>query len=315
MMLPRVVPSPHKKSDTARPIPAVVTGRAVATDETSILGRILPAPPPDTDTAPPKERDRWSGEPEPPPVKALKAKDGYRSIHSEFTRPSLIRSTMRGTGELLITLGLVVLLFAAYEWWGNPAIVDAHQNQLSQQFDQLADGPDPTVSPVPVPSGAPSAAPTQAVAPGPNPAKVMAKLYIPRLNKSWVIVEGVTQADIRYAPGHYPRSAMPGNQGNFAIAGHRNRATFWDLDQMEQGDKIFVETASSWFTYEMTTEKIVLPTQVEVVQPRPPGESDSSLITITTCNPKLDNYQRLIIHGKLTGSQARSAGKPAGLGG
>jgi sortase A len=144
---------------------------------------------------------------------------------------------------------------------------------------------------------------------------VIARLYIPRLNKQWVVVQGVTQADIRYAPGHYPRSAMPGEDGNFSIAGHRNRATFWDLDLLKSGDKIIVESKTTWFIYSVTASKIVLPTQVEVVAANPPGQTPGKLITLTTCNPKFDNYQRLIIHGSLDSTMPRSAGKPAELGG
>ncbi|GIH05881.1 hypothetical protein Rhe02_39480 [Rhizocola hellebori] len=317
-ILPRVPPSPHPRPGghpgTAKPIPQRVSGRAVATDETAIFGRILPAPEKSEPIIEPP-RDKWSGEPLPPPVKAIKAGDGYRSIHSEFTRTTLgsvVRGTLRGTGELLITFGLVILLFAAYEVWGKTAIVEAEQTQLAQELDREW-GADPTVAPTIGPT--PTAAPTATATKGPNMANVIAKLYIPRLNKQWVVVQGVTQADIRYAPGHYPRSAMPGEDGNFAVAGHRNRATFWDLDLLQAGDKIIVESKTTWFIYKVSTSKVVLPNQVEVVQPVPPGQSAGKLITLTTCNPKFNNYQRLIIHGTLDDSMPRSAGRPAELGG
>ena len=135
------------------------------------------------------------------------------------------------------------------------------------------------------------------------------------LKKQWVVVQGVTQADIRYAPGHYPRSAMPGEEGNFAVAGHRNRATFWDLDLLQPNDTIIVESKTTWFVYKVTATRVVLPTQVEVVQPVPPGLTAGKLITLTTCNPKFNNYERLIIFGKLDSSMLRSDGKPAELGG
>jgi sortase A len=311
------MPSPHPRPaghpGTAKPIPRIVSGRAVATDETQIFGRILPAPEKSEPIAEPA-RDKWSGEPLPPPVKAIKAGDGYRSIHSEFTRTtfgSVVRGTLRGTGELLITFGLVILLFAAYEVWGKTALVEGHQDQLAQELDREW-ASEPTVGPTtgPTPQPSPSAS-----APGPNLANVIAKLYIPRLNKQWVVVQGVAQADIRYAPGHYPRTAMPGEDGNFSVAGHRNRATFWDLDLLKAGDKIIVESKTTWFIYRVTASKVVLPTQVEVVQPTPPGQTAGKLITLTTCNPKFDNYQRLIIHGTLDDSMPRSAGKPAELGG
>jgi sortase A len=319
MSLPLVRPAePDSGSAGRKPIPDKVSGRAVATDETGILGRILPPPPDDGVPAPePKPYDRWSGEPAPAPVKAIKAGNQWRSIHSEYTRTtvgSIIRSTLRGTGELMITFGLVLLLFAAYEVWGNTAIVDAHQDQLTQQLDDIWASPDPTVSASPVPGASPSAAPVQ---PGPNLANAVARLYIPRLNKQWVVVEGVTQADIRYAPGHYPKSAKPGQSGNFAVAGHRNRATFWDLDLLDNGMPIVVETKTTWYVYKVVLKRVVLPTQVEVVSAKPPQVTsrDGKVLTLTTCNPKLDNYQRLIIHADFDREMPRSGPRPAELGG
>ncbi|MEW2377111.1 class E sortase [Micromonospora sp. NPDC047812] len=238
--------------------------------------------------------------------------EGYKSVYSELTRPSLgsrLRTGIRVSGELLITFGLVVLLFAGYEVWGKSAIVDAHQNDLSQQLAQ-AWGPE----------GDPTVAPSASASTKPKPpvqGKPIAGLHIPKLDKNWVVVEGVTQKDIRYAPGHYPSSALPGQVGNFSVAGHRNRATFWRLDELNDGDAIVVEGKTDWHVYKVTQSRIVKPTQVEVVAPVPgkPGQKPTkSMLTLTTCNPKFDNYQRLIIHAELARSQPKSAGRPAELG-
>src|SRR5262249_34441204 len=148
------------------------------------------------------------------------------------------RATLRSTGELLITLGLVVLLFAGYEVWGKAAIVGAHQNDLDQQLTQ--DWGNPVVGPSGAPGGAPAAPPSGGA---------IARLYIPRMHKQWVVVQGVTPSDIRYAPGHYPETAMPGQLGNFSVAGHRTPAIFWDLDQLRKGDYVGVETRDSWYVY------------------------------------------------------------------
>ncbi|MBQ0990668.1 class E sortase [Micromonospora sp. H61] len=239
--------------------------------------------------------------------------DGYKSVYSELTRPSFgsrLRTGVRVSGEILITFGLVVLLFAGYEVWGKSAIVDAHQNDLNNQLVQEW-GPtdDPTVAPSVGPSVKPSP---------PVRGKPLAGLYIPKLDKNWVVVEGVTQQDIRFAPGHYPTSALPGQVGNFSVAGHRNRATFWRLDELNEGDPIVVESKTDWYVYRVSQSRIVRPTQVEVVAPVP-GEPDKKatkrMLTLTTCNPKFDNYQRLIIHAELDRTQPKSAGRPAELGG
>ncbi|MFC4106430.1 class E sortase [Micromonospora zhanjiangensis] len=236
--------------------------------------------------------------------------EGYKSVYSELTRPSLasrLRAGLRLTGEVLITFGVVVLLFAGYEVWGKSAIVGAHQDDLHNELAQEWQ-PDPTVGPSQAPAG-----PVKPVA-----GKPMAGLYIPKLGKSWVVVEGVSQKDIRYAPGHYPKSALPGKVGNFSVAGHRNQATFWRLDELHEGDVIIAESKTDWYVYRVSQTQIVKPTQVEVVAPvpgNPKAKPTKAMLTLTTCNPKFDNYQRLIVHAELVRDQPKSAGRPAELGG
>ncbi|MFG3604041.1 class E sortase [Micromonospora chersina] len=293
-------------------IPAVSRPTAPpALDSTALMGAV----PPVRDTG---DGDEPATPAEPPrprrgervvQLRPEQTGEGYKSVYSELTRPTVgsrLRTIVRGTGEVLITFGLVVLLFAGYEIWGKAVIVDAHQNDLSSQLAQEW-GADPTVGPTTGPSPKPKP---------PAEGKPVAGLYIPKLDKHWVVVEGVTPDDIRYAPGHYPKSAMPGQVGNFAVAGHRIRATFWRLDELRSGDAIVVETQGEWIIYKVYQQQIVKPNQVEVVAPVPgkPNERPTEkLLTLTTCNPKFDNYQRLIIHARLDHVQAKSAGRPAEL--
>lgn len=303
-------------------IPAV--SRPEQTDETGLLGVVPPPPEPDPDADAPRP------EPKPGdqvvPLRAVRSKSGgYRSIHSALTRTTVgtvVRTTVRGLGEVLITLGVIVLLLAAYEVWGKAAVVASHQGDLDRQLEEMWANPDaaldPTVAP---PRDEAEEEPEDTAAPeplGPPPGHAIARLYIPKLGKHWVVVEGVELDDIRYAPGRYPSGAMPGEIGNFAVAGHRNPATFWDLDRMASGDTIVVETRDNWYIYRVYQNHIVEPTSVEVVAPVPgePGaEPDRALLTLTTCHPKWDNYERLIVHAELVDQQPQSAGRPGVLGG
>ncbi|MEV4507735.1 class E sortase [Dactylosporangium sp. NPDC049525] len=245
------------------------------------------------------------------PLRPVRTQEGYRSVYSEYTRTTfgtVVRAVSRGTGELLITFGLIVLLFAGYEVWGKSAIVEAHQDELNRQLEQqwAQPGSDPTVSP----SGTPS--------PVAKPANgaVMASVHIPRLKKKWAVVQGVTPADIRYAPGHYPDTALPGQIGNFSMAGHRTPAIWWDLDQLKPNDPVVIKTAETWYVYRVTGHEIVLPTAVQVVAPVPdkPGVAPTkALLTMTTCNPKFNNYQRLVVHAELVRTQPVAEGDPAEL--
>jgi sortase A len=199
-----------------------------------------------------------------------------------------VRTVLYGVGQSLVTVGLVLLLFATYELWGKSAFVNAHQNDLEQQLTEEWQNPTP--------------APSGKAKPVALPGSAIARLTIPRLGKHWVVVEGVGPADIRYAPGHYPDTALPGDLGNFSVAGHRIPAIFWDLDELRPGDEIVVQTRQDSFTYHVTGTEIVAPTAVSVVAPVPghPGEKPTErMLTLTTCNPKWDNYQRLIVHAVL----------------
>jgi sortase A len=234
--------------------------------------------------------------------------DGYKSVYSELTRPTLgsrIRTGVRVAGELMITFGLIVLLFAGYEVFGNSAKVQDEQNSLDDALAQQWNAP--TVGP--------SAAPSGPAAPGKN---LVGRLYIPKFDKEWVVVNGVRPQDIRYAPGHYPDTALPGKVGNFSVAGHRIRKIFWRLDELRDGDVIGVETRENWYIYRVTSKQVVLPDAVEVVAPvpgKPRAKPTKAMLTLTTCNPKFNNYERLIIHAQLADTVPRNqalddAGKP-----
>ncbi|MFC3741051.1 class E sortase [Paractinoplanes deccanensis] len=231
--------------------------------------------------------------------------EGYKSVYSELTRPTVgsrLRSGIRVSGELMITFGLIVLLFAGYEVFGNSAKVQEEQDTLATQLDQAWN--DPTVGPTA------SAAPQGPAAPGAN---LVGRLYIPKLDKEWVVVDGVTPKDIRYAPGHYPDSADPGQIGNFSVAGHRIKKIFWRLDELKDGDVIGVETRTNWYVYRVYAQEIVKPSAVEVVAPvpgKPKAKPTKALLTLTTCNPKYNNYQRLIIHAELVSTSKRDQKLP-----
>jgi LPXTG-site transpeptidase (sortase) family protein len=233
-----------------------------------------------------------------------------RPAHQGWLRwPSekALRVAATTLGEIMITFGLVLLLFAAYEIWGKAAIIADHQRDLDAQLNEEWGQPaDPTTTP------GPGEQPPQA----PPPGWAIARLHIPRLHNQWVVVEGVGEKDLKFAPGHYPKSAGPGQVGNFSVAGHRSPAMFWDLDRMQVGDAIVVETKTTYYVYRVTARKIVKPTAVEVVAPVPgsPGATPTeAMLTITTCNPKWDNYERLVVHAKMERREPRANGPPPEL--
>lgn len=199
----------------------------------------------------------------------------------------MIRGAIRGTGEVCITFGLILLFFVAYELWGTGQYTKAQQNTLAKQLDEEWAKPNVT---------------TERVSLG----KGLAMIRIPRFGKNYrfVIVEGVTMADLRKGPGHYPKTALPGEIGNFVLSAHRTTysAPFNKAAELKPGDEIFIDTRDKQYVYRVTSQKIVQPTQVDVTEPVPsqPGKRPTKkMITLTTCHPKYSAAQRLIVFGVL----------------
>ncbi|GAB2579943.1 hypothetical protein Aab01nite_56130 [Paractinoplanes abujensis] len=291
-------------------VPGVAAQAAKAKAEPdAVLGAASVAPPGPGGPRPPAEEEAVAEAPR-RGEKVVKLRpeqtgEGYKSVYSEMTRPSLgsrIRGAIRVSGELMITFGLIVLLFAGYEVFGNSAKVQDEQNALDTELDEVWN--DPTVGP---------SASTAAKAPAAPGSNLVGRLYIPKLDKEWVVVDGVQPDDIRYAPGHYPDSAKPGQVGNFSVAGHRIKKIFWRLDELKDGDVIGVETRTNWYVYKVYQQQVVKPSAVEVVAPvpgKPRARPTQSLLTLTTCNPKYNNYERLIIHAELVSTSKRDQAQP-----
>jgi sortase A len=200
-----------------------------------------------------------------------------------------VRTLIRSLGELCVTAGLVLLLFVAYELWGTGAYTSAQQGALRKQLDKQWNTKQTVTTAEKVHLG-----------------QGLALIRIPRLGKDYhyVVIEGVTVADLRKGPGHYPGTAMPGGIGNFVVSGHRTtyQAPFNRVDELRDGDKILVDTRDKQYVYKVTSEKVVSPSRVDVTEAVPfhPGVNPTKhLITLTTCHPKYSAAHRLIVFGEL----------------
>lgn len=119
---------------------------------------------------------------------------------------------------------------------------------------------------------------------------------IERLSEGWNVVEGVRRVDLQNGAGHMPATALPGQPGNAVISGHRTTwgQPFHELDTLDPGDRIEVDTALGTHVYEVREIRIVRPTEVWVTDPR-----EGAWLTLTTCNPKFSARQRLVVTAEL----------------
>ena len=205
------------------------------------------------------------------------------------------RLGVRSVGELMITVGLVVILFTVYQLaWTNWEAGRAH-GRVTQEIRESWQRPPPSPA---VGDTAPEGR-TQ-------PGRGFAILRIPRLGRDYAvpILEGVALKVLARGVGHYPGTEMPGELGNFAIAGHRatNGEPFANLDRLRRLDRIIVETRGDVYTYVVQRIRIVRPDATWVIDPVPGRKGvqpRQRLITVTTCNPRWGSTERLIVWGRL----------------
>jgi sortase A len=223
------------------------------------------------------------------------------------------RTLALGAGELLVTAGMVLLLFVVYEVYVTDLLTSQRQDQLSEDLREEWDS---------------APAPDRGSITRVDLGDAFAVLRVPRLGEDYtrVVLEGTAEEQLSQGPGHYVDSAMPGEQGNLALAGHRvgKGSPFLELDTMQAGDPIVVETADSWFVYRVLPDDdpsgipgthVVSPSAVEVVAPTPndAGAAPSgAYLTLTTCHPRYSARQRLVIHARLDGGPLSKAEYPDG---
>jgi sortase A len=220
------------------------------------------------------------------------------------------RLAARTLGELLITVGLVVLLFTGYELWGTNVYTTKAQRELRTDLRRDWARPTPT----------PTGAPVTVVPPRVQAGQPFAMLRIPRLGRDYTksVVEGVDVEDLKKGPGHYPGTALPGQVGNFVLSGHRTTygAPFNRVDELRGGDVVGVETADAYYLYRITSNRIVAPTAIEVTYPVPgqrAARPSQKLLTMTTCHPKYSAAQRLIVFARFDRLVPKTQGLPAEL--
>lgn len=214
-------------------------------------------------------------------------------------------------GEILITSAVVFLLYLFWQQTLRVQLITQAQAQtvqnLSREWDdsvtvQNTDGKIPQVN-------------------GVGLGDVFGIIYIPRLGEGTAraIVNGVGKEEVldRGNFGHYPKTQMPGQNGNFALAVHRTDwgSPFGDAPKLQIGDQIFVETQNGYYTYVFRNYEFVFPHQTDVLSPVP-GQNivaKENILTITTCNPLLGSEERLIVYAVLDSWKPRSEGPPADM--
>jgi sortase A len=195
-------------------------------------------------------------------------------------------------GKLMITVGLLMLGFVVYQLWGTGIKTQQAQNELAKEYEQL------TATTVP---SNPANSPEPAL---PNEVKrgdVVGRIVMPDIGVNKWIVAGATLDMLERGPGLFANTALPGQLGNSAIAGHRTSygAPFSRIDQLDPGDDITVITPRGTFTYAVKETKIVPATAVEVIDTVDP---EKATLTLVSCHPRWTSRERIVVFADLVDS-------------
>jgi sortase A len=208
----------------------------------------------------------------------------------------LLAAGIGGTGYYAYTLS-DQYVYQAFENWafdqqigGRSAVTFADYVREQTPFGFLA-GPKTTA---PLPSSAkPAPVAPQSELPRPVQGALLGRVEIGRLNLAAIVREGVDAGTLGTAVGHVPSTSLPGQEGNFAIAAHRD-TLFRALKDIKKDDLVDFQSAGGTYTYQVQATKIVKPSDVSVLRSDGggiiPGVAGSSqhpdkLLTMITCYP------------------------------
>ena len=124
----------------------------------------------------------------------------------------------------------------------------------------------------------------------------LGRIRLPSLHRSYVMVQGTDSGSLRKGPGHYPNTALPGEPGTVAVAGHRTTylAPFKTIDQLHPGDPVVLQMPYGTFTYRVQQSRIVEPTALWVTKnvgyPR---------LVLSACHPLYSASHRIVVFAKL----------------
>ncbi|MCU1395391.1 MAG: peptidase family protein [Ilumatobacteraceae bacterium] len=248
-------------------------------------------------------------------------------------------------GRALITVGMLMFGFVAYQLWGTGIQTARAQDSLKNEFkNELQDKgiTQDTLAPPTSTTVASTVATTGTVTPGSDgtatdpvasstigdatttttsiapvhqiygnikPGDALGEIIIPKIDLDFYIVAGVSKANLDDGVGHFPNTPLPGQLGNVALAGHRTShlAPFYDLDHLQPGDEVQFKTAiGGAYVYIVTDSEVVSPSDYHVVTDSDPTKAT---LTLITCTPIGTSSHRLVVHATIDASRGSAIGE------
>ena len=215
-------------------------------------------------------------------------------------------------GTLLLVVGIGVLAWTATVYlWKDPftTAYTAYEQQrlasnLDRQFENWKPSPEPVVQPgTPKPPRDDVSRDAKRFRLSSDDGDAIARLRVPRLGISIVVINGTDAGDLRRGPGRHRETFMPGEGELVYVAGHRTTygAPFSDIDRLETGDTISVELPYGSVEYRVTRHRIVDDNDLSVLE----SHSREELV-LQACHPRFFASQRYLVYASPVSVSARS---------
>jgi sortase A len=195
--------------------------------------------------------------------------------------PTRTHSFLRGSRYLFFFIGILALSYCSYVVL-DAKLYQAYQTRRFQQElkDSQSNVNHGTVHTSPLPpleETKPARAESLGLTDRGRPP--LGRIEIGTIGLSAMILEGIDERTLRRAVGHIPGTAVPGQPGNVALAGHRD-TFFRALQNIREDDEITLETLSGLYRYRVDSIRVVDPGETRVLD-----HSDDSILTLVTCYP------------------------------
>jgi len=194
-------------------------------------------------------------------------------------RQRRIQSLLRWSRYFFFAAGILTLGYVGY------ALADANLYQAYEtwRFERALKSVKPAIggvgqihpSPLPALAEADRARVERAAPEGSS----LGQIKISSIGLTAMIEEGDNGRTLRQAVGHLPGTALPGQQGNVVLAGHRD-TFFRPLRNIRKGDEITLTTLNGPYRYRVDSTQVVSPKDIEVL-----GRSACPILTLVTCYP------------------------------
>jgi sortase A len=200
----------------------------------------------------------------------------WRSLPGGQTHPVL-----RWSSYVLCLIGILLLGYCGY------VLLEARSYQAHQtsRFNEALNTSQPFAasgehSPAPVLPALPEA--TLAAKSRAQPAAggiLLGRIELDRIGLDAMIMDGIDSKTLRSAVGHIPGTALPGQTGNVAIAGHRD-TFFRGLRTVRLDDELTLTTLEGSYRYRVDSLLVVEPREIWVL-----NDTGEAILTLVSCYP------------------------------